>query len=108
MEEQPIKKSDKELWFLLAECIIEKDYVFLRHANQRLKERNINQLDVLNILEHKKKYKSKRNEAKDKYDPSYNDWNYCVEGRNLDNDKIRIIFSFQRNLLLLITVMWIN
>ena len=47
---KPLKKTDKELLSLIETKIIQKKYIFLKHAQQRLLERNILELDVLNIL----------------------------------------------------------
>jgi hypothetical protein len=38
----------------------------------------------------------------------HHDWNYCIEGYDVDEQKIRIIISFDANLMLIITVMRIN
>lgn len=102
------KKSDKELWELIKLKIKTCDYVFLNHAKARLEERNISDIDVLNILENIGFSKRSRNKSKDKYDLGYKDWNYCIEGYDIDNCKIRIIISFDENLMLIITVIRID
>lgn len=61
-------------------------------------------IDVLDILENKERRERKRNKAKDTYTEGYQDWSYCIEGLDLDGDKIRIIFSFNDALMLVITV----
>jgi len=68
-----------------------------------LKDRHISDLEVLDILENKPGRRRKRNKVKDKFD-GYQDWNYCIEGFNLDNIKIRIIVSFTDDLMAVITV----
>lgn len=81
------------------------EYVFLSHAKKRQKDRNINDLTVLNILENKADYKRQRNKAKYIYTPGKTDWNYCIEGIDLDDDnKVRVILSFNEFNLLIITV----
>lgn len=101
---KPIKRKDIELWNLISDMIPNGNYIFLIHAQDRLKERNVSDLDVLDILENKEKRKRKRNKAKDTYTEGYFDWNYCVEGLDLDGGKIRIIISFTEESLLVITV----
>lgn len=105
---KPNKKSDRQLYQLVRKKISTGDYVFLKHAKQRLEERNILDLDVLDILEGKQGHKRKRNKSKDKYENTYDDWNYCVEEANLDGRRIRIILSFEKNLMLIITVIRFN
>jgi hypothetical protein len=106
--DKPIKKSDKELWTLIEEKLNDRDYIFLPHAKQRQKDRNISDLDVLDILENKPGRKRQRNKKMDRYTAGYIDWNYCIEGWDLDNEnKIRIIISFESNLLI-VTVIRLN
>ena len=104
---KPKKKSDRELFGLLTEKIENGDYVFKKHAKQRQKDRTISDLEVLDILEGKPKRNRHRNKVKDKYEEGRDDWNYCIEGQNLDKKKIRIIVSFEEDLIPIITVMWI-
>jgi hypothetical protein len=54
------------------------------------------------------KRKRKRNKSKDTYTPGYKDWNYCIEGNDFDGQKIRIIISFDGELMLVITVICID
>jgi hypothetical protein len=82
---KPVKKTDKELMKLICHCIEKGNYIFVRHAKQRLADRAILDTDVLNILENKKGCKRKRNKIKDKYCQGFQDWNYCFEGLNLDS-----------------------
>ena len=105
---KPTKKTDKELFRLLTEKIAMKEYIFLVHAKKRLKDRNISDLDVLWILEGKEGYRRERNKQKDKYEVGKEDWNYCIEGVNLDGVRIRIIISFENNSMPIITVIRIT
>jgi hypothetical protein len=101
---KPSKKSDKELWNLIELKIQNVEYVFLTHAKKRQIDRNISDIDVLDLLENKKGRKRKRNKSKDTYINSHDDWNYCIEGVDIDNKKIRVIISFDRESMLVITV----
>jgi hypothetical protein len=109
MFKKPAKKTDLELFTLIEQKIKQREYVFLNHARQRQLERNISDLDVLNILEGKQGYDRTRNKKKDIYEPQYihetpEDWRYCIEGRNIDGKKVRIIITFTDNLMPVITV----
>lgn len=103
-KDKPIKKSDGALWHLISEALLNANYVFVNHAKKRLTDREITDIDVLDILENKEKRKRKRNKLKDTYTEGFNDWKYCIEGLDLDKNKIRIIISFDIELLLIITV----
>jgi len=106
--QKPNKKTDAELWTLITKMISVGNYVFLKHAHDRLKDRNISDIDVLDILENKPRRKRKRNKRKDVLLSGYSDWNYCIEGNDLDSGKIRIIISFDDELMLVITVIRID
>ena len=103
--DKPHKKTDKVLWELLTHKISIGSYIFLKHAKERLRERCINDIDVIDILEDRINRKRRRNKSKDTYETGHHDWNYCIEGRDLEGHKIRIIISFDSNLMLVITVM---
>lgn len=104
MQSNPTKKTDRELYALLEYKIDRGEYVFLKHAKRRQIERQISDLDVLNILEGKIGAARKRNKEKDRYNTGHQDWNYCIEGVNGDNEKIRIIISFLDEIMPIITV----
>lgn len=104
MLHRPNKKTDRELYILLKQTIKLGNYVFLKHAKQRQVERYISDLVVLNILEGKEGYNRKRNKLKDQFKNGNQDWNYCIEGIDVDAKKIRIIVSFVDELMLIITV----
>jgi hypothetical protein len=97
------KKKDYDLWGLISQKILSVHYLFLNHAKTRLVDRKISDVEVLDILEHKDK--CKRNKRKDSYTPGYPDWKYCIEGKSFeDQPKIRVIISFNDELLLVVTV----
>ena len=76
--------------------------MFTEHAEQRSKQRkNVNDLQVLNILKSKTK---KHNAVKDHYIEGHTDWNYHITGKNIHDEKIRIVLSFDVDLMLIITV----
>lgn len=106
IKNKPVKKSDHELWTLIENKIFNNHYIILPHAKKRQKDRGITDLDVLDILENKQNRKRTRNKRKDTYSKPYLDWQYCIEGLDLDGmRKIRIIVSFSANSdLLIITV----
>ena len=107
-QEKPRKKTDKELWELIPQKIVKREYSISKHARSRQKNRNILDIDVLDILENKSGCKRKRNKSKDIYTEGYEDWNYCIEGYDLERQKIRLVISFDKNLMLVITIIRIN
>lgn len=101
---KPEKLADGKLYQLISNKIMDGNYVFLKHAKQRQKDREITDLDVLKVLKGEKDRNRKRNKRKDKYEEGQKDWNYCMEGLDIDGKKIRIILSFNEEFLLIITL----
>ena len=93
---------------MIAKKITHANYLFVQHAKERLKARQITDIEVLDILENKKGRRRKRNKSKDIYTAGYLDWNYCIEGINLEGEKIRIIISFNDAMMLIITIIRIG
>lgn len=106
---KPKKMHDTELYTLIEEKLKNGQYIFVSHAKLRLKQRAISQLDVINILKGREGFNRKRNKAKDLYEPldimnQPQDWKYCIEGTDIDGKKIRIILTFDKKLMPIITV----
>jgi len=66
------------------------------------------ELDVFNILKGIESMKRKRNKKKDSFQQGMDDWNYCIEGVDPNNKRIRIILSFTGKQMPIVTVMWIG
>ena len=97
---KPSKKSDNELFSLIEQKIEEKNYIFLHHVRQRMLERNITAIDILNLLQgHSKRL---RNKSKDSYEHDREDWKYCIEGKPRDI-KIRVVITFTQEMMPIIT-----
>lgn len=113
MSNKPRKKTDKELFSLIEEKIVQGKYIFLSHANQRIRERNISELDVIYLLSGKKGFGRKRNKTKDIFEElsiyeKSSDWKYCIEGNDIDGHRLRVIITFAENLMPIITVIRID
>ncbi|HRD70354.1 MAG TPA: DUF4258 domain-containing protein [Legionella sp.] len=109
MRAKPVKRPDKELFALIEQKIREKSYAFVPHAQQRMLERCILEIDVINILKGISGYERSRNKLKDIYEAQYihedaEDWKYCIEGKTIDGKKVRIIITFAEDLMPIITV----
>ena len=79
-------------------CIEKGSYLDTRHAIDRQNERQITRPEILYVL--KNGYHEKR---KDKFDESYNSWNYSVRGKTVDRRELRVIVSFDESGMLIIT-----
>ena len=109
MSIKPIKKTDKELFALIKEKINQKKYIFMSHSKQRMRERNVSQLDVIYLLAGKTGYGRRRNKKKDVYESIFitdvaQDWKYCIEGCDIDGHPLRVIVTFTEDLMPIITV----
>ena len=84
-------------------CIEEGRYLDTLHSEDRQDERRISRPEILYVLKnghHEKK--------KDKFDEFYNAWNYAVRGKTVDRRNLRVIVSFDKNGMLIITAIEIK
>lgn len=105
-KERPEKKKTDELLIAIDEALKNKNYYFTRHALERSKERkNVSEYQILRILKSTSKYHEAN---KDGFHESSQDWNYSIRGKSVDSEDIRIILSFDKNNMLIITVINLN
>ena len=102
MSIKPKKKTKQELFKIIENSIDTRNYVFTEHGKLRSEQRkHVNDLQIINIL----KSKTKKHEAKrDRYEKGYSDWKYHITGRTVDNEEVRIVLSFNSDLMCIITV----
>jgi hypothetical protein len=84
---------------LIKKSITSGNYIYTGHAQQRLQEREVTRQEVKQVLKngfHEKK--------KDTFDEIYNEWNYAIKGKTLDKKNLRIVLSFDKKNMLIITV----
>ncbi len=62
----------------------------LRHANERMGERNVIYFELLQALA-----KAKRDSARDRYSDEFKSWQYSLEGKTKDDRLLRIGVSFE-------------
>lgn len=84
----------------LAKASIENgNYRATFHAECRKLERDITLLDALHVI--KTGYRDLKH---DEYKEEFHAWNYAIQGTSLQSDKIRVVISFDDDLMLIITV----
>jgi hypothetical protein len=99
---RPTKKSTEELLTAINQAMLNGDYYFTDHGDKRSKSRKkVNDLEVVKILSGSEKW---HESSKDKFENNKLDWNYHMRGKNSDGDHIRIVISFDRDGMPIITV----
>ncbi len=78
-------------------------YLDTTHAVQRQAERSITRPEILQVL-----LNGYHEKCKDIFDEVYCAWNYAIQGRTIDRRKLRVIISFDKNLMLIITAIEIR
>jgi Domain of unknown function (DUF4258) len=68
------------------------------HVEERMAQREIIKPEVEFILR-----KGHHNPEKDKFDEEYESWDYAIEGKTIDNRKLRIIIAFVEPNILVVT-----
>ncbi len=89
-----------ELFPKIRNCIEKGLFRQSKHVLDREIERNIDLPDVLYVL--KNGYHEKQ---KTLFDENFQTWKYAIRGKTLENVDIRIIIAFDKNGMLIITVM---
>jgi len=79
-------------------CLESDNFLDTRHANDRLSERGINRAEVNYVLRH-----GRHEKGKDKYVADFQAWNYSIRGLTIDRRELRVIVSFEGDMLLVIT-----
>ena len=74
-------------------------YRYVGHANERLQQRKITRLEVKQAL--KSGHHEKR---KDEFKEEQKTWNYSIRGKTIDGRNLRVALSFDKNNMLIITV----
>lgn len=84
-------------------CIEKGRYYDTTHASLRKEQRKIRLTHVLYVLRHGYHEKNK-----DQYKPEYGDWNYSIRGATIDGRDIRVAIAFDKDDMLIITVIEIT
>lgn len=93
---RPPKITD--LMGVISGCIEKGWYLDTRHASDRQAERNISRPEIIHVLKN-----GHREEKRDRYEESFAAWSYVVSGKTIDKKVLRVIVSFEREQLLIIT-----
>lgn len=84
----------------IKKCLVLQQYSHTKHALQRQKERSIELKDVIYVL--KTGHHEKR---KTTFDEANQVWKYAIRGKTVDSVDIRIVVAFDRDDMIIITVM---
>ena len=76
------------------------NYVDVTHAQIRQTERNIMRVEYEYVLTKSGWHEKRKDEFKDEYQ----NWNYAIRGKTIDEREIRVVVSFDDEGLLIITV----
>ena len=74
-------------------------YRYAAHASLRLQERKVTRLEVRQALQN-----GSHEEIKDKFNHDHKLWNYSIRGKTIDGRSLRVIVSFDKKNMLIITV----
>ena len=95
-----VKKKKREAILKdILKAIQRGDYLYTGHAQERLQQREVTRQEVKQVL--KSGHHEKR---KDVFDEQFNEWNYAIAGKTVDKRRLRVVISFDKNNMLIITV----
>ena len=100
----PKPKKIDHLLEVVRACIERGKYRDTTHALQRQKEKKIILTEIIQVLN-----TGRHEKAKDRFDESYDEWNYAIRGLTRDGLDMRVIVSFEGlKGLLIITAFYIE
>lgn len=103
-----ITTKQSELFSIIENKIHTKSYVFTPHATERALERGTTEEEVIDMLQGRSGYKRYWNKEKDSFESPYYSqgpqWRYSIEGETPDENKFRVIITFDKELMPIITV----
>jgi hypothetical protein len=74
-------------------------YDLSEHAKSRMAQRDVDLPEVVYALRH-----GWHERRKDKYDEAYQAWNYAIRGKTVDERKLRVVVTFEENMLLVTVI----
>lgn len=77
----------------------EDAYDLSEHAKSRMAHREVDLPEVVYVLRH-----GWHERRKDKYDEAYQAWNYAIRGKTVDERRLRIVVTFEENMLLVTVI----
>lgn len=97
-------KKNENLLETIRNCVSTGKYRDTMHATRRQKERNIILPEILYVLN-----TGRHEKGKDRFDETFNTWNYAIRGWTLDKLDLRVVVSFEKEQeLLIITAFYIE
>lgn len=87
----------------IQECIENGKYILSEHAIIRMKERDIDLTDTLYLFKYG--YHEKK---KTSFDDIFQTWKYAIRGKTIDELDVRIIISFDKNDMIVISLMHVG
>lgn len=75
------------------------DYIPVEHAKQRLEQREVTDPEMRYVLT-----TGYREPRKDEFKEEHQSWNYAMRGKTVDDRKLRVVVSFDKDDLLIVTV----
>ena len=84
---------------IVRECLMSGKYRYVGHASQRLQQRDVTRLEVKQAL--KDGHHEKR---KDEFKEEHGSWNYSIRGKTIDKKSLRVVVTFNKSNMLIVTV----
>jgi hypothetical protein len=93
------RKKTKNLMKIVGEKAQNGNFLILPHAASRRLQRKISVSDIVYVLKN-----GWHESKKDEFKNEYNEWNYALKGKTIDKRTLRIVISFDINMMLIVTV----
>ncbi len=101
MTRSPKKVLPKEARLIekIKACLSSGEFLDSYHAKLRQGEREVLRREIIFVLNH-----GYHEKARDKFDEHHATWNYSMRGKTIDGKDLRVVISFDKETMLIITV----
>lgn len=82
----------------VARCLTSGEYFDTFHSTTRLALRGITRADIEHVLR-----SGWHERSKDSFDVAHAEWNYAIRGVTIDDRRLRVIVSFDEEVLVIVT-----
>ena len=98
---KPPKKTTTEIFAAIDKALNTGEYFISIHGRQRIKERRVTALHIVQALRCEKR---KHEARKDKHEKGMHDWNYSIISTDIEDRKLRIILTFSQQMLVVTVI----
>jgi len=101
--ERPKPEPVKDILRVVRIHVTNDRYTLTTHAIERQGKRQITLNEIKYVLLH-----GRHNKSRNRFCPSHNAWSYTIEGKNLDEEQMRMVVALDKEGMVIVTAMYLE